>query len=407
MNFEEAIGAMDDGHTVRRACHNSLCDVTKMSDGRYCWNGVEFNPNGEDKDATDWMIVNEADEKIECASAKKVISVPFSDDPLFKRFSKGSKDLMRRARLEAAHHGFDYIGRMHILLALTTGCGTGAILSKYCSLDDFRDDVKRRMKNDITKVFLNNGLVCTLGVRDVMNHAHGTSMSFCHKYIEPEHILLGLMLAGCGNACQALIEVGLTPEKLLEEIRNCNLETKNYLDEEDTIQKRGMSYIEAVEMMLKGYRLTRKRWLENYGRDWFVYIKDRMSLNFPQFHEYGKEIDFVGCAEQLLATDWMILPDVESKTEQCDSSNSIDDDFKERLLLILNKTGYERERLGYSNGYNAGYDKALEDIRGHLVFKSYHKTDGEFVACMKPLEWNDIADKLNRKTKNGNIAARF
>ncbi|MBR1671477.1 MAG: AAA family ATPase, partial [Fretibacterium sp.] len=53
----------------------------------------------------------------------------------------------------------------------------------------------------------------------VIQLAHHEALRMGHPMVEPEHLLLGLVQEGGGVACQALVELGVVPDKLCAHIR--------------------------------------------------------------------------------------------------------------------------------------------------------------------------------------------
>ena len=54
----------------------------------------------------------------------------------------------------------------------------------------------------------------------VIQLARSEAINMGHTMVEPEPLLIGLLLEGGGTACQALIELGVDPENLADHIRD-------------------------------------------------------------------------------------------------------------------------------------------------------------------------------------------
>jgi excisionase family DNA binding protein len=127
--------------------------------------------------------------------------------------------VLKQAQKQARKDGFDLVGTEHILFGIVSveGCLSAVILenlgiepSKFhqhyeqsCKPSDGKGAGKAKLSEDIDKV-----IQC----------AYEQATKWGHTYIGAEHLLIGIILAGTGQGFQILTDLGITLEKVSEEM---------------------------------------------------------------------------------------------------------------------------------------------------------------------------------------------
>lgn len=113
----------------------------------------------------------------------------------------------------------DYIGTEHILYGITrtdTSVGATALRNLGLDLEAIRKEISRLATLGRQKP--TPPLPMTPQCRDCMQSAAALAVGFGHPYVGAEHLLLGLMQPQDTVAAQVLINLGVSPEMVIEEI---------------------------------------------------------------------------------------------------------------------------------------------------------------------------------------------
>ena len=127
--------------------------------------------------------------------------------------------VLERAQKQARKDGFDFVGTEHILFGIVSveGCLGAKILEdlgldpsmcyqryeQLCKPSDEKGVGKAKLSEDIDKV---------------IQAAYGQATQWGHTYIGAEHLLVGILLGGAGAGFQILTDLGITLEKVREEM---------------------------------------------------------------------------------------------------------------------------------------------------------------------------------------------
>ncbi len=140
-----------------------------------------------------------------------------------ERFSKETKMIFTKARDEAIKHGNDYIGTEHILLGLLSVGGTFAytILTNLgVDIAELKHTVERSLRyGSIRGRISDQELPLNRSAMNVVNSAIEEARKMNSNYVQPEHILLGLLADRRAVAAQILENVGVTYESVKREIQ--------------------------------------------------------------------------------------------------------------------------------------------------------------------------------------------
>ena len=139
---------------------------------------------------------------------------------MFERYTERARNVVVSAQDEArkAHH--NYVGTEHLLLGLLREKDT--LAEKVLTLFDVTEDEVRQLMTGIVGV----GDSALQGVqlpfsprsKKVLELSLREALSLGHNYIGTEHILLGLVREDDGVACQILFDIGLTADKVRDEV---------------------------------------------------------------------------------------------------------------------------------------------------------------------------------------------
>lgn len=122
-----------------------------------------------------------------------------------------AQQVLSLARKEARNFNHNYVGTEHLLLGIISlgqGVAVNVLRKMGVNLDNVRTEVERRVgKGDATGA--NAELEHTDGVKRVIALAAQEAAKFGHNYVGTEHILLGLLREGEGEAAQVLRALGV------------------------------------------------------------------------------------------------------------------------------------------------------------------------------------------------------
>lgn len=139
---------------------------------------------------------------------------------MFERFTDRARKVMALANQEAQRFNHEYIGTEHILLGLVKeGSGVGAQVLKNSDVDlaKVRVEVSKLVKSGTDRVF-DGKLPQTPRAKKVIEKAVEEARSLKHSYVGTEHLLLGLIDEEDGVAAQVLIHLGLSRQKIRDEV---------------------------------------------------------------------------------------------------------------------------------------------------------------------------------------------
>ncbi|MEW6089153.1 MAG: ATP-dependent Clp protease ATP-binding subunit [bacterium] len=139
---------------------------------------------------------------------------------MFDKFTERARKVVILAREEAGRLNHDYIGTEHLLLGLIReGQGVGAVILQNLGAD------LENIIFMIEEMVKTGGGILTLGeipfssrAKKVLELAIEEARSFNHTYVGTEHILLGLIREEESIAAKVLGKLGITFQKVREEI---------------------------------------------------------------------------------------------------------------------------------------------------------------------------------------------
>jgi len=139
---------------------------------------------------------------------------------MYERFTDRARKAMQLANQEAKRLHHEYIGTEHILLGLIKeGTGGAAIVLNNLDLD------LKKIRQEVEKIVQSGPDIVTIGklpqtprARKAIQYSIDEARNLKHNYMDTEHLLLGLLREQEGVAAQVLMNLGLTLEKVREEV---------------------------------------------------------------------------------------------------------------------------------------------------------------------------------------------
>ena len=144
----------------------------------------------------------------------------FENFKKYARFTDRARKVMQLANQEAKRFNHEFIGTEHILLGLIKdGSGVAAHVLKNLDIDlrKIRLEVEKIVQSGPDMVIMGK-LPQTPRAKNVIEIAIEEAKNLNHNYVGTEHLLLGLVREQEGVAAQVLINLGVTPIDLREEV---------------------------------------------------------------------------------------------------------------------------------------------------------------------------------------------
>ncbi|RQD67003.1 MAG: ATP-dependent Clp protease ATP-binding subunit [Tindallia sp. MSAO_Bac2] len=135
-----------------------------------------------------------------------------------ERFTERAQKVILLSQEFAQQFGHNYVGTEHLLLGLMQegeGIAAEAMKQMGMQLPSLKERVMRIVGTGQQKAQL---LGFTPRTKRIFELSFAEARSLGHSYIGTEHLLLGLVREGEGVGAKILAELGLTPEKVREEI---------------------------------------------------------------------------------------------------------------------------------------------------------------------------------------------
>ncbi|MCF6147952.1 MAG: ATP-dependent Clp protease ATP-binding subunit [Candidatus Kuenenia sp.] len=139
---------------------------------------------------------------------------------MFDRFTDRARKVMALAREEARRFNHEYIGTEHILLGLVkegSGVAANVLQNLDIELKKIRLEIEKIVQSGSDLVSVGQ-LPFTPRVKKVLEYAMEEARAMGHNYIGTEHLLLGLLKEQEGVAAQVLLNLGVKPEEVREEV---------------------------------------------------------------------------------------------------------------------------------------------------------------------------------------------
>ncbi len=139
---------------------------------------------------------------------------------MYERFTDRARKVVQLANREAKRFNHEYIGPEELLLGLVKeGSGVAANVLKNLGLDlrEIRLEVEKIVRSgpDMTSI---GKLPLTPGLKKVIEYSIEEARDLGHNYVGTEHLLLALARGEEGVAALVLRNLGLTRERLRQEV---------------------------------------------------------------------------------------------------------------------------------------------------------------------------------------------
>jgi uncharacterized protein (TIGR02246 family) len=138
---------------------------------------------------------------------------------MFERYTEKARRVIFFARYEAGQYGSAYIETEHILLGLLRE--DRALMEKVLGLADAGAQVRADIEREIKRGKLISTSVevpLTQESKKVLQLAAGEATALAHRYIGPEHLLLGLLGEKGSRAARILEKRGVNPAIVREQL---------------------------------------------------------------------------------------------------------------------------------------------------------------------------------------------
>ena len=139
---------------------------------------------------------------------------------MLNRFTERAQKVILLAQEEAKRLNHDYLGTEHILLGLVSlgeGVAATVLINLGVALKKVRKEVEK-MVGTGDNVLLLGEVPFTPRAKKVLELAVEEARSMKHNYVGTEHLLLGLIREGEGIAARILENLGVSLEKVREEV---------------------------------------------------------------------------------------------------------------------------------------------------------------------------------------------
>ena len=167
---------------------------------------------------------------------------------MFERFNESARRALFFARYEASELGSVSIGAGHILLGLTRE-PKGIVASLFAlsgkTLNTLRDEVKAECKFR-EKVSTSIEIPFSTEVKQALTFTEDEANRLQHRYIGPEHMLLGVLRAGEGVGERILTRNGLRLDTAREEVARLSRGTGGF----PTPRRQTLEQIERIKHLV-------------------------------------------------------------------------------------------------------------------------------------------------------------
>jgi ATP-dependent Clp protease ATP-binding subunit ClpC len=140
---------------------------------------------------------------------------------MYERFTDRARRVMKLAQWEAEHFNHEHIGTQHILIGLLIerdGVAANILQEKSIGLQMIRLEVEKIVHHGPGEKIFRDRLGLTPRAMKVIDFAHEEAHALNHKYVGTEHLLLALMKDKDGVAHQVILNLGLKPEGIREDV---------------------------------------------------------------------------------------------------------------------------------------------------------------------------------------------
>ena len=138
---------------------------------------------------------------------------------MFELYTERARRVIFFARYEASNYGSPYIETEHLLLGLLRE--DQALANRLAKEHIVEPDIRVEIERQITRrePFSTSVEVPLSGeCKDVLKFAEDSAKKLGHRWVETEHLLLGILLVDTSLAAQILISRGLKPRAIQDQV---------------------------------------------------------------------------------------------------------------------------------------------------------------------------------------------
>lgn len=269
------------------------------------------------------------------------------------KFTNRAEKAIQIANEIAANLGHDYIGTEHLLYGLVeegTGIASKVLQNQGMTSDKILDEIEELIGRSEEEIDEPMGF--TPRTKRVIENAFLEAKKMGNEYIGTEHLLIGIMVEGDSVAVRIMMDLGINPQKLYNEIVKVLKEGESDSSTSTRSSKNSGSYNSTPTLNQYGTDLTKQasdgKLDPVIGRkdeiDRVIQILSRRSKNNPCLigePGVGKTAVVEGLAEKIVAED---VPEMlkNKRVVTLDISSMVAGakyrgDFEERIKKCLNE----------------------------------------------------------------------
>ena len=135
------------------------------------------------------------------------------------KFTNRAEKAIQIANEIAANLGHDYIGTEHLLYGLVeegTGIASKVLQNQGMTSDKILDEIEELIGRSEEEIDEPMGF--TPRTKRVIENAFLEAKKMGNEYIGTEHLLIGIMIEGDSVAVRIMMDLGINPQKLYNEI---------------------------------------------------------------------------------------------------------------------------------------------------------------------------------------------
>ena len=135
------------------------------------------------------------------------------------KFTNRAEKAIQIANEIAANLGHDYIGTEHLLYGLVeegTGIASKVLQNQGMTSDKILDEIEELIGRSEEEIDEPMGF--TPRTKRVIENAFLEAKKMGNEYIGTEHLLIGIMVEGDSVAVRIMMDLGINPQKLYNEI---------------------------------------------------------------------------------------------------------------------------------------------------------------------------------------------
>src|SRR6266851_5573702 len=138
---------------------------------------------------------------------------------MFERYTEKARRVIFFARYEASQYGSPYIESEHLLLGLLRE--DRALTKWFPGEKNIEVEIRREIERRITqreRISTSIEMPLTAECKKILNLAAETAERLGHRWVETEHLLIGILRVEASMAAQILVARGIKPGPFQEQV---------------------------------------------------------------------------------------------------------------------------------------------------------------------------------------------